>query len=109
MTRKASLCCTAAHQKLHEADHDYGGHRIEAMRHVGAALGHLGSSAPGDIRSGRDNMPQQRSDAILREARTKLQTIGSRLGSGTAKARMMARWGAVERAMHEIDQALAVR
>jgi hypothetical protein len=30
----------AVYQKLHEADHDYDGHRLEAMRHTGAALGH---------------------------------------------------------------------
>jgi hypothetical protein len=100
----------AAYQKLHEADHDYGGHRVEAMRHTGAALGHLGSSDPGEARNGSGNMPQPRSDAILREARTKLETIRSRLAAGTAKSSNHGEArSAVDKAIREVDMALAVR
>jgi hypothetical protein len=43
----------AAHQKFPEIDHDYDGHRRRSMQHVGAALGHVGSSAQAGYRSGK--------------------------------------------------------
>jgi DNA polymerase III gamma/tau subunit len=101
----------AAHRKLREADHDYGGHRVRALEHVGAALGHLGSSAPaGPAGTGRGTMPQSVSDGILRESRATLETIRNRLGAmrAAAAAHGHAR-GAVDAAIREIDLALTVR
>ena len=102
----------AAHQRLHQADHDYAGHRIRAMEHVGSALGHLGSSAQAGVRSGtgRGTMPQPVSDAHLREARGHLEMIRNRIAAGPAAAKGHgAARGAVEAAIREIDIALSLR
>ena len=102
----------AVHHKLHEADHDYDGHRHRALEHVGSALGHLGSSAEAPNRSGpgRRNSPQSVSDAIMRETRASLEMIKGRfaVGTGVAKGHSEAR-GAVDAAIREIGLALAVR
>ena len=97
----------AAHHKLHEADHDYGGHRHRAIEHVGSALHHLGSS-PEATGMGRANTPQSVSDAIMREARGSLEKVGARLASGKAATHGHAR-EAVNAAVREIDLALTVR
>ena len=94
----------AAHQALHRADGDYGGHRVRSMGHIGAALGHLGSSAPGGVGGGR--LPQGMSDNLLREARMKLDVARARLGASPALAHAH---GAVEGAIRELDLALSVR
>jgi outer membrane biosynthesis protein TonB len=102
----------AAHHKLHEADHDYDGHRRRAAEHVGAALGHLGSSAQSPMRSGtgRTNLPQSVSDAIMREARASLEMIRNRLAAkSTASAGHREAHGAVDAAIREIGLALNVR
>jgi hypothetical protein len=102
----------AAHQKLHDADHDYDGHRWRASEHVGAALRHLGSFAESQFRpgSGRSKVPQSVSDEHLRQARASLETIRNRLAShkgATAAHREAHR--AVDEAIREIDSALKVR
>jgi outer membrane biosynthesis protein TonB len=102
----------AAHHKLHEADHDYDGHRHRAAEHVGSALGHLGSSAqtPGRSGKGRTNSPQSVSDAIMREARGSLEMIKSRLAAKSADAKgHREAHGAVDAAIREIGLALTVR
>ncbi len=102
----------AVHHKLHEADHDYDGHRHRALEHVGSALGHLGSSpeAPNRSGPGHRNSPQSVSDAIMRETRASLEMIKGRfaVGTGVAKGHSEAR-GAVDAAIREIGLALAVR
>ena len=102
----------AVHHKLHEADHDYDGHRHRAAEHVGSALGHLGSSAQTPVRSGkgRTNSPQSVSDAIMREARGSLEMIKSRLAAKSADAKgHREAHGAVDAAIREIGLALTVR
>jgi type IV secretory pathway VirB10-like protein len=113
----------SAHQKLHEADHDYDGHRHRATEHVRGALGHLGSSAETPIRAGgaRANLPQSVSDAVMREARSSLETIKNQLASGihagaghgkaqgAGNVRHEEARAAVDAAIREIDLALRVR
>jgi hypothetical protein len=102
----------AVHHKLHEADHDYDGHRHRAAEHVGSALGHLGSSAqtPSQSGKGRTNSPQSVSDAIMREARGSLEMIKSRLAAKSADAKgHREAHGAVDAAIREIGLALTVR
>jgi hypothetical protein len=92
------------YQALQAVNHDYGGHRLRAMRHVGAALHHLGPSAPPRLGTGKGQMtvPQPVSDTILREARASLQRIRNRSAHAGAN-------GALDQAMREIDLALTVR
>ncbi len=102
----------AAHHRLHEADHDYDGHRHRAAEHVGSALGHLGSSAQSPMRSGtgRTNSPQSVSDAIMRQARESLEMIKTRLAAkSAATAGDREAHGAVDAAIREIGLALSVR
>jgi hypothetical protein len=94
----------AAHQALHRADGDYDGLRVRSMDHIGAALGHLGSSAPAGVGGG--HLPQGMSDNILREARMRLEMARARLAASPAHAHAR---GAVEGAIREIDLALSVR
>jgi hypothetical protein len=97
------------HQELQEVNRDYGGHRRRALEHVGAALGHLGASAPTRIRTGkgRMNVPQPVSNATLQEARMTLERIRNQFAaesSGYGDAH-----DSVDEAIREIDLALAVR
>ena len=101
-----------AYQKLQDLNIPYGGHRIRAMRHIGAALGHLGSSAPlwTDNLKGKGNTPRPASDTRLREARESLDRVRSQFAArspsapGNGNARR-----AVNDAIREIDSALIVR
>jgi outer membrane biosynthesis protein TonB len=79
----------AVHRKLHEADHDYGGHRRQAAEHVSSALHQLGSSAQtsGGAGTGRSNSPQSVSDTIMREASASLETIKNRLAAMDSHAK----------------------
>jgi hypothetical protein len=102
----------AVHRKLHEADHEYGGHRHRATEHVSSALHHLGSSAqtPGGAGTGRSNSPQSVSDAIMREARASLETIKNRLAATGSHAKGHGEaHRAVDAAIHEVRLALEVR
>jgi len=75
----------SAEMELRRADHDYAGHRVQAMRHVARALEHLtGSSAfnnSGISRAG--NLPQAESDRLLREAEGHLRLIENTLSTRT--------------------------
>jgi hypothetical protein len=72
-------------RKMREADHDYAGHRVEAMRHAARALEHLGGSHAfdGQVRSSAGNLPQAQSDRLLREAEGHLRFVESSLSSRT--------------------------
>jgi hypothetical protein len=74
-----------AQTKLRNADHDYAGHRVEAMRHVDRALEHLTGSAPfnGSVVSGAGNLAQAESDRLLREAENHLRMVENTLGTRT--------------------------
>jgi hypothetical protein len=77
------------HSKLRQADHDYDGHRMRAMNHVASALEHLGSPAfHGELGQnfGLGNLPQSKSDEILRTALVHLKTVEHDLWTGTNHA-----------------------
>jgi hypothetical protein len=102
----------AVHQQLQEVNHDYAGHRRLAMKHVGAALGHLGSSAAQRIGTGKGQvkLPQPVSKAILEEARASLEMVRNQFAAGAATASGHGdAHGAVVKAIREIDLALTVR
>ena len=77
------------HARLREADHDYQGHRMRAMNHVASALEHLGSpafNAEFGQSFGLGNLPQSKSDEILRNALVHLKTVENELTRGTNHA-----------------------
>ena len=98
-----------AYQKLQGVRHDYGGHRNLAMRHIGAALGHLGSSAP-STEAVRGEVNRPASDTLLKEARGNLEKTRNQFAAkpGAAAGHGEAR-RAVDEAIREIDSALIVR
>ncbi len=59
-----------AYATLAHADHDYKGHRVDAMKQIKAALGEIGAKVSG---KGRGREPQGTSDAQLRAAKELLQ------------------------------------
>ncbi len=106
------------HGKLREADHDYQGHRVRAMHHVGEALQHLGSSAPAGLGSvtslgsgmGFGNLPQTQSDGVLRDSLQKVRTVESQLGSRSNAAAHHSRARAsLGQAIRELETALRIR
>jgi len=99
-----------AYQKLQEVTNNYGGHRPRAMRHIGAALGNLGSFEPLNVGAANGQLNRPVSDAKLREARTSLVKLKNQFDTkhGLAAGRGDAR-RAVDDAIREIDSALIVR
>jgi hypothetical protein len=98
----------AARQKLQEVSRGYGGHKLRAEQHVGAALGHLRSPAPPSIATGnaQANMPRPVSDDVLREARTSLQKVARQLPAGARDGEARA---ALNEAIRELNLALNSR
>ena len=102
------------HRRLESADHDYDGHRMKAMQHIAGALQDLGSTSVTRttpiFNSG--NLPQSRSDEILRDAMIHLRNTESSLGNGTGTERTdrhhRAR-SAVTHAIGELETALRIR
>ncbi len=74
-----------AEMKLRRADHDYAGHRVQAIRHVAHALNHMTGSYPFNESGvyGTGNLPQGQSDGLLREAEGHLRTIENTLRTRT--------------------------
>jgi hypothetical protein len=101
-----------AHGMLRQADHDYDGHRVQAMHHIVAALDHLGfrSSSPMTYGDGLGNMAQAESDSLLRNSVVKLNIAEQSLGTGTRSAvhHHNAR-ASVAEAIQEVHIALNVR
>jgi hypothetical protein len=100
------------HARLQEADHDYQGHRVEALHSLNQALHHLGSAAPpglgGTLSLG--NLPQQQSDGILRDAIVKLKSVESQLGGSANRFSHHAEARAsVAHAIRQLDVALRIR
>jgi hypothetical protein len=114
---------------LERADHDYKGHRARAVAAIDVALRsmgqHVGNNGAGNgmsngagagRRAGGGNRvngnamrePQAKSDAQLRTALHRLSTIHSQLGS-MPNGRHAQTGAAVQRAMHELNTALAIR
>ena len=84
---KVSMLRTV-HTKLAEADHDYDGHRVQAMHSVRQALGHLGAPNPGGVGGGSSlgNLAQSQSDGLLRDSLLKLRALHGQLASGGGAA-----------------------
>lgn len=87
-----------AYSNLAQADHDYKGHRVKAMKHIEKAAAELGGKISGD---GKGHEPQGTSDAQLRTAKSLLEKAVPNL-SGKALRQ-------VNEAIKEIDEALAVK
>jgi hypothetical protein len=99
------------HSKLRGADHDYAGHRVKAMEHVAAAIRHLHPSAAlnTSFASGAGNLPQSRSDQILRDALVHLDTTEASLGTGTdPRAHHRSARTSVAAAIRELHTALRI-
>jgi hypothetical protein len=102
------------HSRLQNADADYAGHRVRAMEHIAAALRHLGAtstvSASLALATGAGNLPQRRSDEILREAIHTLSRTELMMGAGgqAAMHHQSAR-SSVGAAIRELNIALNIR
>ncbi|MDR3638265.1 MAG: hypothetical protein P4L84_30965 [Isosphaeraceae bacterium] len=122
----------SAHAALARADHDYQGHRVQAMHAVRAAIrqiGHsssrrYGMSATGagmfqgvanrnNLRGARRNqvrrLSQAQSDALMRRAGQTLQLVGTHMASQGGTSRMARAYGYVNRALQHVSIALSVR
>jgi hypothetical protein len=87
-----------AYATLAQANHDYKGHRVRAMKQIEAALNVLGEKISGQ---GKGHEPQGTSDAQLRAAQVLLQQAGAGL---TGKALKHVNEGA-----SQISTALSIR
>ncbi|MFI5454875.1 MAG: hypothetical protein ACHRXM_05430 [Isosphaerales bacterium] len=100
------------HTRLQKADADYGGHRVRAMEHIGAALSHLGATSPviPSLAIGAGNLPQSQSDQLLRDAIHTLSRTELSVGAGAHAApyHHSARV-AVAEAIRELHIALRIR
>jgi len=86
-----------AYATLAQADHDYKGHRVKAMKQIEAALGEIGAKVSG---KGKRHEPQGTSDAQLRAARDMLQQATGLSGKAARH---------VNRAITEINVALSIK
>jgi hypothetical protein len=101
-----------AQMKLSKADHDYAGHRVQAMRHVAHALDHMTGSFLFDEHavSGFGNVAQAESDRLVREAEGHLNIIENTLRARTnsLEHHQSARTSVAE-AIRELRIALTIR
>jgi hypothetical protein len=96
---------------LQRADHDYGGHREQAMNSVGNALNLLGSAVPSGVGNSLSlgNMAQTQSDGILRNAMLHLRSVQSQLGGSASNAHHLLARASVGHAINHLEVALRVR
>src|SRR5579862_1380599 len=94
---------TQAYRLLEQADHDYQGHRIKAMKHLHQAGRVLGVMLKGD---GKNKEQQGTSDSQLKQAQTLLQQMNGSGASGKLHARAMQH---VQSALGEIQTALSIK
>jgi hypothetical protein len=87
-----------AYATLAQANHDYQGHRVRAMKQIEAALNVLGEKISGQ---GKGHEPQGTSDAQLRAAQVLLQQAGAGLTGKALKH--------VNEAASQISTALSIR
>jgi hypothetical protein len=101
-----------SHTQLEKADHDYAGHRVNAMRHIASAVQDLGSTTPLNSISlvSTGSLAQAQSNGILRDALVHLRYTESSLATGTNRTEHhhQART-AVAHAIRELETALRVR
>jgi hypothetical protein len=87
-----------AYATLAEANHDYKGHRVHAMKQIEMAVKELGGAISGH---GKGREPQGTSDAQLQAAQTLLQQATGSLSGKALKH--------VNAAIAQITEALAVK
>ncbi len=87
-----------AYTTLERADHDYKGHRIEAMKQIEAAGKALGVKVRGD---GKGHEPQGLSDAQLRTAQGLLEQARAELKGKPLRH--------VNNAIHQLSIALSIK
>jgi hypothetical protein len=87
-----------AYATLAQADHDYKGHRVWAMKQIELAVKELGGKISGN---GKGHEPQGTSDAQLRAAQVLLQQAGGGLSGKALKH--------VNAAITQINTALAIK
>jgi hypothetical protein len=94
---------TQAYRLLEQADHDYQGHRVKAMKHLHQAGRVLGVMLKGD---GKAKEQQGTSDTQLKQAQTVLQQMTSNGANGKRHARALQH---VQSALSEIQTALSIK
>ena len=87
-----------AYATLAQADHDYKGHRVKAMKQIELAVQELGGKISG---KGRGREPQATSDVQLRAAQVLLKQASSGLSGKALKH--------VNAAIVQINTALAIK
>jgi hypothetical protein len=91
-----------AYKTLQDANHNYKGHRVQAMHHIQEAVKLLGAKIRG---GGKGREAQGTSDAQLISARGLLESVRSN-PADRERARVLAQ---VELAIQEIDEALKIK
>ena len=105
---------------LNKTDRDYQGHRALAIREIDAAIHQIKSKAGkagaaivtpvrGAAKGAKPTVAQDESDTQLREARKSLANIEQHMVNGGNAKRLAVARSSVQRAIHEIDGALAAR
>jgi hypothetical protein len=105
---------------LNKTDRDYQGHRGQAIRELDAAIHQIKSKAGkagaaiatpvrGAAKGAKPTVAQDESDAQLREARKSLATIEQHMVNGGNAKRLAVARASVQKAIQEIDGALANR
>lgn len=94
---------------LHQADHDYKGHRVKAIHEIHLAIHilhpvHKKHHAP-TVKTAGGNLPQAVSDAHLKQAITQLQGVHAGLNNN-APAQAIA---AIRAAVSQLNTALSIK
>jgi hypothetical protein len=95
---------TQAYKLLAQADHDYQGHRIKAMKHLHQAGKVLGINLQGDGKTSSE--AQGNSDSQLKQAQTMLHQMTSNSVSGKRHQRALQH---VNSALSELNTALSIK
>jgi hypothetical protein len=95
---------TQAYKLLAQADHDYQGHRIKAMKHLHQAGKVLGINLKGEGKT--SNEGQGTSDTQLKQAQTMLHQMTSNSVSGKRHQRALQH---VNNALTELNTALSIK
>jgi hypothetical protein len=97
---------------LHQADHDYQGHRVKAMHEIGQAMNALHPHHKhklGVRKGGGGNENQAVSDMQLAQAGKQLQVVLNQLNNGAANANTAKAAMHVQNAMAQLNTALKIR
>ena len=105
---------------LNKTDRDYQGHRGQAIREIDDAIHQIKSKAGkagaaivtpvrGTAKGAKPTVAQDESDTQLREARKSLANIEQHMVNGGNTKRLSVARNSVQKAIQEIDDALAAR